>query len=77
MDLEVNGYSIVINVEEITPPIGGVYTHEAKVERVIDRASGRDESAGWHIFNGKSRDEAWKKTAASARAWAEAQPRRA
>ena len=41
MDLEVNGYSIYIEIEEITPPIGNVYTHEAKVTRVIDRRKGR------------------------------------
>lgn len=75
MDLEVNGYSIFIEVEEITPPIGSVYTHEAKVVRVIDRVNGHDVSAGWHISNGKSRDDAYAKTAASANSWAKAQRR--
>jgi hypothetical protein len=76
MDLEANGFSIIVSPERLQPPVGRVYTHEVKVTRIIDRLNGKDVAITKDnscIEMGKSESEAHAKSAACAKVWAEAQ----
>jgi hypothetical protein len=76
-DLEVNGFSIIFEVEQLHRPVGRVYIHEVKISRIIDRQTGRDVPNTTDVASisyGKSENEAYDKVAAQARKWAEDQP---
>lgn len=77
--VEANGYEFFFESELLQPPIGRVITHQVKVIRIYDRQGGNqkiyDDFQGCHTFMGKSEREAFEKSAASARDWAERQER--
>jgi len=80
--LEENGYEFYFDFEDF-PPIGrqrdGIKC-EVFVTRIYDRQGGNkkiyDDTEGCHKFMGHNHDEAFKRSAESARAWAKAQPAR-
>jgi hypothetical protein len=80
-DLEINGFSIIFEVNKIDPPIGrhspNAQTREVKVRRIIDQQTGRDVRVPEGlpaIANGKDADDAYQKLVVPARRWAESQP---
>lgn len=80
-ELEVNGFHFYFNYEHYAYGGRDGDRYEVFVTRYYDRTKGDgstrlhdDELTGPHKERGKTLDEAWKKSAASARAWAEEQP---
>jgi hypothetical protein len=81
--IEANGYEFFFDFEKY-PPIGGRggEQFEVFVTRYYDRTQGDgskrlhdDVITGPHKARGKTLQEAWEKSAASAKAWAESRPK--
>jgi hypothetical protein len=79
--VEANGYEFFFECEKLQPPIGRHHraiTHEVKVIRIYDRKYGNrrvyDDFNGGHIGMGTSEQEAFEKSAAAAKRWADKQP---
>lgn len=74
--VEANGYEFFFESELLQPPMGPI-THQVKVIRIYDRQDGNqkiyDHFEGCHTYTGKGEREAFEKSAASARDWAEKQ----
>ena len=75
--VEANGYEFFFESERLQPSIGqGRITHEVKVIRIYDRRQGTkifDDFMGRYPSLGRNEREAFEKSAARSKDWADAQ----